>query len=92
MNTPNESRVQPVAAHLSSALRNLAVNSLEKDTQNHLHALATDAHELGNSHAALVEALKNVAQDLSDCGTIQPDTLAMIPTALAQADQLGMSS
>ena len=43
------------AAGLSVALRNLAVNATDKDTQNHLHALATDAHGLAYSHAVLLD-------------------------------------
>lgn len=33
----------------------------------------------------LLEALRNVSQDLADAGEIQPDTLAMIPAAIARA-------
>jgi len=61
LESPTNPHAAGKAAHLSVALRNLAVNSLDRDTQNHLHALANDAYELSNSHAALLAFAKTFA-------------------------------
>lgn len=47
----------------------------------------TDASYWKGKNAALVAALRNVSQDLADCGSVQEDTLAMIPAALATAKE-----